>query len=466
MKRINTIILCTLVAAVSVSAQTDTLTIERCRELALRNNKELHSAGLLLDQTIHRRKSTKALFFPDISLNGFAVYSTGNGAFGVDMTPILGAAGALIDGLHGAGTSSLIAQKYGSMLPKELDIDYELGWIYGGHLMLKQPIFMGGKIAAGYRMSKLAVLLGRQNRLKTETEVIEKADQAYATLVKANELRMVALKYRELLTELERNVESAVRHGMRLETDRMKVLVKLNEAELQVRRAENGIRLATMNLCHVIGLPLTEKPAISFRYPVVDDARTLYPDDVTLRPEYAMLDYQVQIAEQKEKMVRSEMLPQLALLATYGYTNGVQVMDRPLLDSWSFNGGVTLSVPLFHFGERYHKLKVARLQKEQAEMEKEDKVEMMRLELASSANNLDEARLECELAEKSLAQAEKSMELSHKQYLAGTETLSDYLEAQVQWQQAWQTCVDANFRHYLGSVRYLKATGRLVDACR
>lgn len=444
-------------------AQTDTLTIEQCRELALKHNKELKSADLLTLQARHTRKSTRALFFPDISLNGFAAYSNGSGAVGLDLTPMLGMAGAVIDGLHGAGTSAYLTQKYGSLIPKELDVDLEMGWMFGGHLMLKQPIFMGGKIIAGYRMSRLGVLMGEKNRIKTEAEVIEKADNAYATLVKAKELKTVAEKYKSLLLELDRNVESAVRHGMSLENDRMKVQVKLNDAELQIRRAENGIRLATMNLCHVIGSPLTESPTVSSRYPAVDDAGMLLGDDITLRPEYAMLDYQLQMAEQKEKMVRGEMLPQLALLATYGYANGIKVMDQTLLDSWNFAGGVTLSVPLFHFGERYHKLKVAKLKKEQARIEMEDKVEMMRLELAQCANNLDEARLECELAEKSLQQAERNMQLSYKQYLAGTETLSDYLEAQLLWQQAYQTRIDANFQHYLSSVGYLKAAGRLVS---
>lgn len=461
MKRV--IILGLLVTFLPVCAQTDTLTIERCRTLALQNNKELKSAELLVDKAMHTSKSTRALFFPDLSLNGFAGYSSGSGALGIDLTPMLGMAGQMIDALHGAGTSAYIAQQYGGAIPKEMDVDYEIGWVYGANLMLKQPIFMGGKIAAGYRMSRLAVSMGLQNRIRTEAEIIERTDEAYAMLVKANELKHVAQKYKELLVELDRNVESAVRHGMSLETERCKVQVKLSEAELQLKRAENAIRLATMNLCHIIGSPLTEKPVVSSAYPVVDDAHFLHDGDVTLRPEYALLDYQVQIASEKEKIVRSEMLPQLALLATYGYTKGVQVMDKPLMDSWSFTGGVTLSVPLYHFGERTHKLKAARLEKEQAKLEREEKAEMMQLELTKASNNLDEASLECELAEKSICQAEKNMEVSHKQYLAGTETLSNYLEAQLIWQQAHQTRIEANFQHYLSGVRYLKAAGKLVE---
>ena len=452
-----------LFLAVSSMAQTDTLSIEQCRQLALQHNKELKSSELLIDKSQHIRKSTRALFFPDLSLNGFAAYSNAGGSLGLDLTPMLGLAGQVINGLHGQGTAEYLAQAYGDALPKQLDIDYEIGWVYGGNVMLKQPIFMGGKIVAGYRMSKLAVLMSQQNRVLSQSEVIEKADEAYATVVRANELRLVAQKYRDLLLELDRNVESAVRHGMKMPVDRSKVQVKLNEAELQLKRAENGIRLATMNLCHVMGTSLTERPIVSNAYPVVADAELLHGGDITLRPECALLDYQVQMASQKERVVRSEMLPQLALLATYGYVNGVQVMGKSFMDSWSFTGGVTLSVPLYHFGERYHKLKAAQLEKEQAKLERANKMELMQLELTRAANNLDEALLECQLADKSLAQAEENLRISSQQYLAGTETLSDHLEAQLLWQQANQTRIDAHFQHYLASVAYLKATGRLVQ---
>ena len=78
----------------------------------------------------------------------------------------------------------------------------------------------------------------------------------------------VAKSYRHLLQELLKTVESAVRHGMRTRNDLMKVQVKLNQAQLSVTRADNAYDLARMNLCQVIGLPLSSplliaKPDIS-----------------------------------------------------------------------------------------------------------------------------------------------------------------------------------------------------------
>ena len=50
-----------------------------------------------------------------------------------------------------------------------------------------------------------------------------------------------------------------------------------------------------------------------------------------------------------------------------------------------------------------------------------------------------------------------------RQYDVGLETLSDYLESQALWQQAYETKVDAHFQLYLSYIAYLKATGKLYD---
>lgn len=47
--------------------------------------------------------------------------------------------------------------------------------------------------------------------------------------------------------------------------------------------------------------------------------------------------------------------------------------------------------------------------------------EQMLLELTQAANNLDEARLECELSNRALEQAEENMKVSKSQYEVGLE---------------------------------------------
>lgn len=444
------------------------LSIEQCRELALQHNKTLQSAALGTEAARYTKRATLGLFFPNISLTGMAGYSNTDGSLGMNVRQTAaGMLSTVIPGLPAPIQAQLkqLAPGVLNTLPTNQSIlEYELGWMYTGGVMLRQPIFMGGKIIAGYKMSKLALEASRQNERKTRAEVIEEADQAYANVVKATEMKKVAEQYLVLLKQLDSNVESAVRNGVKLQNDRLKVQVKLDEVQLQLTQAENAIRLATMNLCHVTGMPLSSRVAVSSEYPRVDDAALLSgSSDVTSRPEYAMLEAQVQVARQEVNVSRAAWLPQLGLLAYYGYTNGVKINGRKLLDSWGFAGGVTLSVPIFHFGADYFKTKAAKVKAQQVELDRENYVELMQLQLAKEGNNLEESAQEVALTERGLEQATLNRELSEKQYKAGTETLSDLLEAQALWQQAWQRRIEAQFRRYLASVAYLKAAGRLVE---
>lgn len=321
---------------------------------------------------------------------------------------------------------------------------------------------MGGKIRAAYKMSLLGKEMAQLSETLTASEVIVKTDQAYAQVIKAKEMKKVADKYNAVLVELKKNVESAYKHGLKPQNDVLKVQVKLNESELNIRKADNALRLATMNLCHYIGKSLTSDIRTADNFPEVAQDIRLQISDISARPEYAILNQQVAIAKQQVKLNRSELLPQIGVKGSYDYIHGLEINDQDLFNKGSFSVLLNVSVPLFHFGERTNKVRAAKAKLEQTRLEQENMNEQMLLELTQAANNLDEAQLESTIAERSLQQAEENMRVSRSQYDVGLETLSDHLEAQALWQQAYETHVDARFRLYLNYVAYLKATGTLL----
>ena len=243
----------------------------------------------------------------------------------------------------------------------------------------------------------------------------------------------------------------------------MKVQVKLNEAELAIQRAENGIRLSTMNLCHVIGLPLNtplqlDADQFSDEVPVTAQGGDL---SVAARPESAILQAKTDIASQQVKLTRSDYLPQLAMFAGYAYVNGFKLSGSKLLDSGSGAVGATLKVPLITFGERTYKLRSAKARQQIAQTEQQDFTEQMQLELAQATNNFDEAQTELSITQRSLEQAEENMRLARQQYDAGLEPLSQLLDAQAMWQQASADHVNAKCQLQVAHTKLLKAQGVL-----
>ncbi len=445
------IILTAVVAVVSASVAAQTpLTLDECVEQAKANNRRLAAADKQVQAARCDLRSMKANFLPSISAVGMGLYSDTKGGLNI--------AGGLLPVLAADMTPTGQFAAFPGM-----NIDYRLGWLYGGGVQLEQPLYAGGKVRTGLRMAKIGTELATQNRRLTEQEVVLETSRAYAGVVRARELRTVAERYHALLTELLRNVESARKHGLKPQNDVLRVQVKLNESELNLRRAENGLRLATMNLCYLTGHRLTERLEITGdlpAYPAVAPAA-----DLEARPEFRLLDGKSELAREQVRLARSERLPQIGLIGSYGYTHGIKLNgDDYLLDGANYMAGVQVSIPIFHFGGRSSKMRAARAKYEQAQLEQADGSERMQLELTRAANNFDESALEVRLAESSLAAADENLRLSGLRYRAGTETLSDYLEAQALWQQAYQTHVQARVDSYLVWLEYCKASGGLLLA--
>ena len=443
-----TLVLCALIT----NAQ-ELLTLDQCRQLALDNNKRMVAANKQTQAAHYTMQSYRGNFFPNFTASGTGLYSTANGTFNIP----------------GGNLPTFLPDANGQPTPNGgfayfpgFELNYKVRTVWMGGVQVEQPIFMGGKILAAYKMARLGKQMAQLNENLTATEVILETDQAYALMIKAQEMNKVAESYHAVLQELMKNVQSAYKHGLKSKNDVLKVQVKLNESELAIRKAENALRLANMNLCHLIGKPLIETLQISDDFPVIEQALETQVNDITARPEYHLLDKQVALAKQQVKLSRSELLPQVGIRGSYDYVHGLKVNEQRLFDNGAFSVMLNVTVPLFHFGERINKVRASKAQLEQVRMEQADLNEKMYLELTQAANNLDEAKLQTALADRSLEQADENRRISKGEYDAGLEPLSDHLEAQALWQQAYETKVDAHFQLYLSYVKYLKAAGKLT----
>lgn len=472
MKRILVVVLAALAPISVLEAQT--LSLDSCVSLALQNNKTIRSARLQVEQLKHTKKAYWANFFPNFSAQALDAYGSIDGSLPLEVAGPVGqyaagkvqqyAAAGLLSTEQIQTAQRILSDVQGDLTGLNPAIDYKMGNVFSASIQVEQPIYMGGKITAAYRMAKLGLRMAEQGEAVSRDEVIVRTHEAYALLLKATELREVACRYDTLLDRLLTDVSNAQRHGLAGRNEVLKVQVKKNEAELQVRQAENAIALARMNLCHQLGLPLTQEVGVeggvaASTSPDMDGRRA---GGVESRPEYAYLALKSQLAAQQVKLERAEFLPQLGVGAQVGYSHGLEVMDRRLLgDDPYFLAMATLKIPIYHANEAHHKVKAARLAYDRALLEQQDLVEQMNLELQQAANRLDEAILEARLSDRNLESATENLRESRRSYELGLESLSDLLMAQTLWQQAFANQVVAHSQIIVSTAKYRKAAGTL-----
>lgn len=121
----------------------------------------------------------------------------------------------------------------------------------------------------------------------------------------------------------------------------------------------------------------------------------------------------------------------------------------------------SLKIPLYNWGEGRGKIKAMKAEQEMSQLKMEEMTQLMLLEIARARYNIEDARTRVTLTRKSLSQAEENLTVSKNQYEVGMETITNYLEAQAQWQKAWSDWIDAKAELRLSETKYLKATGRL-----
>lgn len=450
------------------------LDLQKCRSMALESSKKMAIAGQQAVKANYDKKVYRANFFPKISAMGMYAYMQKDYSFKIDggylPTFVPDASGQLKPNylIHPATGKPVVGadgtpvfNQYAFMPDIALSLGLDNAYTVGG--VLEQPLYMGGKVRSAFRMASIGADMAYLNVRYNRAEVITEADGAYWQYLKVKELVLSALKYKEVVGELVKNLTDAYQTGMAFRNDLLKAQVKFNEAELLLQKARHGETLAAMNLCRIIGVDLHS--SLQIRDSLQDGLTPGILEgnpDITGRPEYNLLEKEIELKKKQVDLTRSDFLPQLGVSASYGYTDGIALNGESDGMS-SFMAIVSLKVPVFHWSEGRNKIKSARSEQTISELKRADRIQLMQLETARARFNVEDAASRVEMTRKSLLQAEENLTVSKNRYEVGMENLTNYMEAQAQWQKAWSDWIDAKSELRLSETQYLKATGRLAE---
>jgi outer membrane protein TolC len=445
-----------LMSGLSLQAQ-NYLSLDSCRKLALTNNAQSLSAQMQLKKMRYEVNAYRANFFPRISLQGLYLFTTGEFDYHKRFDMYNTNIPTVIGKLPLPDWSLPYLDRFYKSLYIDLDIKVKPSNTFMAGVMFEQPVFMGGKIIAAYRMAKIGQQMAQLNIERTDDEVILKTDQAYWQFVKVIELYHTALKYKEVVENVYLDAKNGVETGMISENDRMKVKVKLNEALLMVKQAENGKRLAQMNLCMITGLNLftaivpLDTLSDELPYSLLDSL-----PDVTKRTEYILLKKQLELKKQQVHLSRSDFLPQIGIAGGYSYFNGVMLNKTKLFDNASFSAMLSLKIPITQWGEGANRIRSAKADLYMAEYQLQETVNLLQLEITQAYNTLDESILKTDVARAECEQTQENLRIVNDRYELGLETLSALLEAQILWKEAFTKYTEAKVELRSAESNYLR----------
>lgn len=439
------------------------LSLEECRQLAIDNNKSLKIATEQERVAYYEKKDALTKYFPEISFLGGYMRNQKN--------------------LHLIPSSAIPTEiplpiPIGDLTSIPIDQSIRDGiWnlgkvdiknIWAGGFTLTQPIFMGGKIIAYNDLRKYAEELAKTMKETQMTDVIVEVDNAYWQVVSVANKKKLADSYVSLMRKMDSDIAAMEEEGLATKADRLSVSVKLNEAEMTLTKAENGLSLAKMLLSQICGLPISD--AITLRDEnissiPVDESIVVMPnieDALNNRTEIRSLQLATDIYRKQETIAKADFMPNLALTANYIWTNPnlFDGFEKKFGGMW--NVGVVLKVPL-NFVSTSSKYNVAKANTRIKQYELEEAKEKIKLQINQSAYKLSEAKKKLNAAEKNSEKADENLRYANVGFEEGVISASDAMAAHTAWMSAHSELIDAQIDLKLCKIYLDKALGRKLQ---
>ena len=490
------IIFIMLLATLSSATAQKVLTLEECRDLALRNNKQLGVAGMKKEVAGNLRKAARTKYLPKVdAVGGYEFFSreisilsndqkTAFSQLGTSMMTNMG--GSISSALVGLAQQGAITPDFakqlgtvvtqlseplalaGNQLGQKINdaLRTDTRNVWAGAIVLRQPIYMGGAITAANRMADINEQLVANQQDGVRQNTLAHIDEVYWTVISLKQKQRLASSYRDLVQKLDDDVQKMIKEGVATRSTGLQVAVKVNEADMQVTQASDGVALAKMLLCQLCGLPLNEDITLA------DEGKDVLPHSVSVedlgnkaafenRSELKMLENAVELSEQGTKLVRAAYLPQVALTGGYMLSNPsvFNGFERKFKGMW--NVGVMVRLPVWNWFEGVYKVRASRAATTIASIELDDAREKIELQLEQCRFKMKEASKRLSMAKKNLSSTDENLRCANVGFREGVMEATDVMAAQTAWQLAQSQKIDAEVEVKLAQVALRKALGVL-----
>ena len=461
------------------------LSLDSCRQMALRNNKQMSVSKVKQDVAANLRKSARTKYLPHVSAIGTYQYTsepisilseTQKTEFSNLGTTIgTGLVQSMAELMLQHPALAQVMAKVGPVSEEMLNglgqkivdaFDTDTRHLFVGSVMFTQPLFMGGSIIAMNKMADINEKMAANSMEARRQATIYKLDQAYWQVVSLCHKQKLAESYLDLVKKLDTDVYKMIEEGVATKSDGLSVDVKVNEAEMTLTKVNDGLVLSRMLLNQLCGLPLDEEVILADeqkdQIAVVELTPALNVDAaVSNRPELKMLQNAVDLSKQTTNILKAGNLPQLLLTGGYAASNPNMLngFERKFRGFW--NVGVSLRVPIWNWGDVMYKVRASKGATSIASLELAEARELIELQVNQSTFKVDEANKKLTMAMKNIQRADENLRTANLGFHEGVITPTTVMEAQTAWLQAQSQMIDAEIDVKMSQVDLQKALGTL-----
>lgn len=439
-------ILIGLSLVIGFGANAKAITLEESVNQALKANKSIKSYEKTLESKDNSVSSAWGRFAPSISLD--AKYNYLNDDIMIDLNKIRTAMITLQagDAVNMANLESVL--KAGVPLTDQEKMAYQQGAVQKleaalpqfkeqvkeraypqASVLLKQPIFTGGKIVAGVNAAEAQRDMAQTKVLMETDEVIITTINSYLSYLLAQQNLQVRKEVYEGVLQHFKRAEKLFDEGIIANNDKLRAEVALSEAERNLYEAQEKVSLAKFALASIMETDIDNIPEPNEKLNFFDvslDFNNIINQATAENYNIKTLGYAKQALDSKSDAKYADYLPTIYGFGFYNFFQNYLSMIEP---KWGL--GIGLQYELFNGFQKTNEYQAAEAEAEAMELLRQDTQRKIQLLMNSKVMNFKLAKEQYVKLAKAEAQADENLRLNERRFEEGLGTSLDAIDARL-----------------------------------
>lgn len=296
-----------------------------------------------------------------------------------------------------------------------------------------QTIYSGGALTAGIRMSELGLeKAGIASDLTIQQQRFLALSQ-YLDLEKIANREQVVKSNIELTKKIISDIEARHRQGVALKNDITRYELQMQTLQLELTKLRNQRAIVNHQLCVSLGIATSDSIVPTEHVAnktFARDAQAQWQSATMSSPTLRMASVDEQMAGQKEKLAKSELLPKVAVVAQNNFNGPITFELPPVnknLNIWYV--GVGVSYPVSSLFKSNKKLRAAKVAVREAQERKTVAQELVGNQMQAAWTNYQQSYVELQTQQKSVELARQNFEVVNDQYINQLALVTDMIDA-------------------------------------
>jgi outer membrane protein len=326
------------------------------------------------------------------------------------------------------------------------------------NIQLTQPIFRGFKTVEGIKSAKATVEAGRQQLLATEQTVLFNVAAAYLAVVRDRQILSIRQQNVSNLQKQAKGAQARLDVGEVTRTDVSQSRARVSGAQGEVASAKSNLEGSIAAYVAAVGSkPGKLKYTRLGKIPGSLDTALAIAQEINPRILAAAWVHDASLHD--IEVSKGELLPEISLRASASRTQHPQ-KGVEFSESASVSG--VLTVPLYQGGREYAAIRQSKQTASQRQIQIIEATRLVREQVTTAWYTLVSSGQAITASKAQVAAADLALDGINQEYLVGSRTTIDVLNAQQEVLTARLGLINSEYAKMISNYQLLQAMGKLT----